>query len=67
MGINLSEDEKRRIEQEERVRVAENQYRAKVRERIASGDPATPRKSRSRKLLILLVVLFIAYVWIKSH
>ena len=67
MGIKLSEDEKRRIEHEERVRVAESQYRAKVREGIASGEPVSSRKLRSRKLLILLVVIFIAYVWIKSH
>ena len=67
MGINLSADEKRRIEHEEHVRVAEAQYRAEVRKGIVSGDRGRPRQSRGRTILILVVLMFIVFLWIKSH
>jgi hypothetical protein len=67
MGFRLSDEQKRRIEQEEKVRLAEEQHRAAVRERLISGEPEPRRSSRGKKFLILLIVIFVAYVWIKSH
>jgi hypothetical protein len=69
MGLNLSEEQRRRIEHEERVRLAEEQYRAQVRERLASAPPEKARSGRSsgRTILIVLVVMFIAYVILKSQ
>ncbi len=48
MGINLSTEQKRRIEQEERER---------VRERIASGEPANRPCSRMGRLVISITAI----------
>jgi hypothetical protein len=68
MAFGLSEEQKQRIEQEERVRLAEEKYRGEVRERLKTEPPEPTRPGSSkRQLMILIIMLVIGYVLIKSH
>jgi hypothetical protein len=67
VAFGLSEEEKRRIEQEERVRIAEERYRADVRERIKKEPEPAKSGFSSRKLILVAILLVIVYVVIKSH
>lgn len=65
--FKLSDEQKRRIEQEERVRLAEEQFRASVREKLVTA-PEEPRPSGSgffRRVLILGSLLLIGYLFLK--
>jgi hypothetical protein len=66
MDFQLSDEERRRIEQEEKVRLAEERYRAEVRERLTSApEPKKPRSNRT--LWIVLIVLFLLWAMSRSH
>ncbi len=59
--LKLSNDQKRRIEQEEQVRLAEEQHRAKVREGLVTEpDRGSGRGGLLPILLILGIVVYIA-------
>jgi hypothetical protein len=57
MPLHLTEEQKRRIEQEEQARHVEEQYRAVVRGQMAAGAFEQPRRFKRWKLLALLFVL----------
>ena len=63
--LKLSSDQKRRIEQEERVKLAEEQYRAKVREELVADPPERP-SNPLRRLLIFAILAAVVYFVVHS-
>lgn len=63
MAARLTDEQKRRIEDEEHTRQVEESYRAEVRQRLASGEEPAPARSGKGKLILgVLIVLFILYL-----
>ena len=58
----LTPEEKQRIEDEERRRVAEEQYRAEVRARLQQPTTSRTNTSRGRDWLVILAVVFTVVV-----
>lgn len=63
MPLELSDDHKRRIEQEESLKLAEERYRWEVRQRLISAPPdAGGRSSSSWTSTILGVLLGVVLI-----
>jgi hypothetical protein len=58
----LTPEEKQRIEDEERRRIAEEQYRAEVRARLQQPTTSRTNTSRGRAWLVILAVVFTVVV-----
>ena len=66
INTELTTEEKRRIEEDERRRVSEKKYRAEVRAEL-QGELARVQKSSLPWLLGIGLALVVAAVWFVEH
>ena len=62
MGLSLSDEQKRRIENEEQTRLVEEEYRAKIRHDLTTKPPEPTQSNKGRIILGVLFVLFVIYL-----
>jgi hypothetical protein len=66
LGMELTTEEKRRLEDDDRRRVSEKQYRAKVRAEL-QGELVQAQKSSLPWMLGISLVLAVVAIWFVDH